>query len=613
MGKVEDNIPDILQFVAGLDVRRYGFAAADVGIRGYNETSNPRLLVLVDGQQVYLDDLGRTQWYTLPVELDEIRQIEVVKGPSTALFGFNAASGVINIVTYDPSRDSVNTLVARGGTQGYEAASGIATVPVAGLGGVRIAADGFHAREFNATTVAPADLLHQASPERDAVSVDGRVRVAPGVEVFASAAAVDTRVWEATSSPYYGTDYQRTNWSRLGVSADTRLGLLGLSVYRNELRYEYLGATEREDVHDIVTVVQASDLVKLGASHTVRVGLDYRSNAATSSNVLAGRIGYQVLSADAMWDWQITPALSLTNAVRLDHFALSQRGALLADTGLSARDYNGRTIDQPSFNAGLVWKASGRDTLRLLAARGLQLPSIYDLGLQDSQVFGGQTQVFAGQPGLNAASVSNLEVDWDRALPALRSTLRTAVFAKRTDNIITNPYEADLVGSGAIVGGIGEAIARAANVGHSSAVGGEIGLRGRSPSGLRWNASYSAISIADRLSINRDGIFSPQNYQAGTPAHVVVLGGGYTRGPWELDLQGRWQSAFLDYSASANQNTLQPVEVGGYVVLNARAAYKVTRTVTLALSALQFNNSHLTQAAAPPVERRVFLSVTAHL
>ena len=76
-----DNLPDILNFVAGLDVRRYGFAAADVAVRGYNEPSNPRLLVLLNGQQVYLDDLGRTQWYTIPVQLPEIRQIEVIKGP----------------------------------------------------------------------------------------------------------------------------------------------------------------------------------------------------------------------------------------------------------------------------------------------------------------------------------------------------------------------------------------------------------------------------------------------------------------------------------------------------------------------------------------------------
>lgn len=51
-----DNLPDILRFVPGLDVRRYGFAAADIGVRGYARPSNPRLLVLINGQQAYLDD-----------------------------------------------------------------------------------------------------------------------------------------------------------------------------------------------------------------------------------------------------------------------------------------------------------------------------------------------------------------------------------------------------------------------------------------------------------------------------------------------------------------------------------------------------------------------------
>jgi outer membrane receptor for ferrienterochelin and colicins len=74
------------------------------------------LLVLVNGQQVYLDDLGRTQWYTLPVTLEEIRQIEIIKGPNTALYGFNAVSGVINIITYDPLLESVNSATLRGGT-----------------------------------------------------------------------------------------------------------------------------------------------------------------------------------------------------------------------------------------------------------------------------------------------------------------------------------------------------------------------------------------------------------------------------------------------------------------------------------------------------------------
>ena len=125
--------------VAGLDVRRYGFAAADVGVRGYNETSNPRLLVLLDGQQVYLDDLGRTQWYTLPVTLLEIKQIEVIKGPNTALFGFNAASGVINIVTYDPLYDRrINTAQVGVGTQDYASISAVGTGQISDQAALRV-------------------------------------------------------------------------------------------------------------------------------------------------------------------------------------------------------------------------------------------------------------------------------------------------------------------------------------------------------------------------------------------------------------------------------------------------------------------------------------------
>jgi outer membrane receptor for ferrienterochelin and colicins len=610
-----DNIPDILQFVAGLNVRRYGFAAADVGVRGYNETSNPRLLVLLNGQQVYLDDLGRTQWYTLPVELDEIRQIEIVKGPNTALFGFNAASGVINIITYDPARESVNSVTARVGTQGYTALSAVGTGRIAEVGGLRVSVGGFNAQEFTPANVTPEDLAFRRSPQRRAGSFDARVNVASNVEVFASGAIVDTRTWEATSSPYFGTDSQRTNWARLGIAADTDYGLLGLSVYRNELLYVFDGASEWENLNDTVVVVQASDLVKLTAAHTIRFGLDFRDNTATSSAVLAGKINYQVASASMMWDWQITPSLSLTNAVRYDHFVLHQQGFLVPGVGFPSSAYNGHTIDEPSFNTGLVWKATDQDTFRLLAARGLQLPSIYDLGLQDRQPPGpdGQSYLFLGQPRAKAAVVSNLEFDWDRTIPALASTLRTAFFVQRTSDILTNPYEAEPSGDGVLTNGVEEQRAVAANVGYSSALGAEIGVRGHSASGFRWNASYSFIAISDHLSINQNGIFSPQDYQHGTPTHSVVLGGGYSIGRWEFDTQARWQSRFLDYRADPTQITLQPVMVPNYVVVNARAGYRVTDNITAALSAQQFNNSHLLVSAAPPIERRIFLSLTIHL
>ena len=220
--------------------------------------------------------------------------------------------------------------------------------------------------------------------------------------------------------------------------------------------------------------------------------------------------------------------------------------------------------------------------------------------------------LYLGQPGVNATSIDNVEVDWDRVLPAIDTTLRVAVFARRTDNILINPYENTPSGDGALIGGLEEQRVIAANVGYSMALGGEIGLRGQTASGFRWKASYSFISITDHLSINQNGIFSPQDFQHGTPTHAVMLGAGYSVDRWELDMTARWQSWFLDYRADPTQSQLQPVKIGNGLTATTRIGYRMTDNVTVALSAQQFNVSHMLVSAGPPVDRRIFLSLTAH-
>ena len=87
------DIPGVLAHVVGVDVQRWSVLGADVSVLSYDSSLTARTLVLIDGRQVYDDNFGRTEWAALPVELSEIRQIEIVKGPNSALFGFNAAGG----------------------------------------------------------------------------------------------------------------------------------------------------------------------------------------------------------------------------------------------------------------------------------------------------------------------------------------------------------------------------------------------------------------------------------------------------------------------------------------------------------------------------------------
>jgi len=82
----------------------------DVSVRGDNQERANKLLAMVDGRSIYVDHQGLVFWKALPVTLQEIERIEVVKGPVSALYGFKAFDGIVNIITKSP-RDGGGTFV----------------------------------------------------------------------------------------------------------------------------------------------------------------------------------------------------------------------------------------------------------------------------------------------------------------------------------------------------------------------------------------------------------------------------------------------------------------------------------------------------------------------
>lgn len=587
-------IPEVLRFVAGLDVRRYGQLDFAVGIRGYNTALNPRVLVLLDGRQVYQDDYGATVWPLIPVALGEIRQIEIIKGPSAALYGFNAVSGVINIVTYDPLRDKVNAAGAVGGTQNQAYGEAVATGQVPDTLGVRLAAKGFRGDDFRGLPAAVTD-----QPRTGTVALDMRARLAPGVEWTLSGSA------GSLTSAYYPDVGQYQTLSddnaslRSKITADTEFGLLQLDAYHNR-NVVHAAAVEPLSWRQQVTVVQASDVFKWGADHTFRVGAEYRDNAITSNRDFSGTLGYRIAAGSLMWEWQVLPELSLTDAVRVDALFLSHDGPQFTVPGLGPL-YRDVTLVEPSFNSGAVYRATEIDTVRLSTARAVQLPSLLNFGL--SATFG--PVVVAGNPGLLPSAVTNLELDYDRTLPGLASVLRVAVFRQNLDVTLGSPF-----GSGASVLPTGQPVLQARNFQGSEQIGSEIGVRG-SAEGFRWNTSYALADVHDRTPAPLLLTAPSVSYQRQTPVHAVIVGGGWSWDRVDVDAQLRWQSRYQDFRLNESLQTALPVTVPNFVTANVRFAYRLTDTVVASLTAEQLNRQFQMQTAGVATERRVFGGVQA--
>jgi iron complex outermembrane receptor protein len=598
-----NNIPDVLQFVTGVDIRRYGANDSMIAVQGYNQPVNPRLLVMVNGRQVYFDHFGYTAFSTIPVQLEEIRQIEVVMGPNTSLFGFNAASGVINIITFDPLFDSVNSATARFGNLSLLQGSAVTTAHIGDSAGVRLSAGGLQMNEF---TGGPTEAPRRPRTEDGAINIDSKARVAPGVEVMLEASISNSQA--SAIGPQAELDFNtyHTNSIKAGLMADTRWGALNLDAYRNWMGFTLqLGLPFDIFLQNTIYVVQASDTLKVSADHTIRVGVEYRDNMV-SGGLVGTTVGYSVYSASGMWDWQINPTVDFSNSVRIDYLSLNHAGALIPGTFTNAQ-YDSTTITQPSFNSGLVFKLTDDDTMRLTAGRGLQVPSLMDFGLVTATAPGAPSQI--GNPTLQPTAVWNLEAGYDHNLASISSLIRTSVFVQRNDNLLTEGP--DVLPTRLPTGRFAQI---AQNSGYSTAVGGQIGIKGQSESGFRWNASYMFEFIHDEFSsLNKVAITSPGNYQDGTPTSVVIVGGGYTRGKLEIDAQARWQSRYTDLIRQTIQSpTLTPIYVSDYVNVMARVGYNLTDNLTLALTGQQFYISRLVQTAGPPVQRTVIASVTAH-
>jgi iron complex outermembrane receptor protein len=116
------NFAELLRTVPGVNITQVSARDINVTSRGATGTLATGMLALLDGRSLYQDFFGFVMWDFLPVNLNEIKQVEVIRGPASAVWGANAVFGVVNVITKSPREMQGTSAVL--GVGGFDRQSG---------------------------------------------------------------------------------------------------------------------------------------------------------------------------------------------------------------------------------------------------------------------------------------------------------------------------------------------------------------------------------------------------------------------------------------------------------------------------------------------------------
>lgn len=111
-----NNFAELLRAVPGMNLAQTSVRDYNLNMRGATSTLSTSQLAVLDGRSLYLDFFGFIAWDLVPVNAFELKQIEVIRGPASAVWGANALSGVVNFISKTPRElDSNNLTINFGG------------------------------------------------------------------------------------------------------------------------------------------------------------------------------------------------------------------------------------------------------------------------------------------------------------------------------------------------------------------------------------------------------------------------------------------------------------------------------------------------------------------
>ncbi len=452
-------LSDALRSLPGVYVTTTKESRKIAWFRGVISADDNKVLLLIDGVPWY-DGVYTHAWIDEYLPLENVRQIEIIKGPGSTIYGTNAFSGVINVVTYGAGDLSGGFVRVLGGTSARRGVSAVAGHPFE-LGGA----------EGGITAYA---RWYEADGDGLDISPRGDTNVSGDDPKRAITAGVKLSLGDF-SLRWDGFDYRHTYYTQdqddpLDVLMQDENSFwlayhdqLATIDYRGQVgkkltitprltwrrhddpgQYAFLGAPQTTAVTDDLgettyTTSWDATLVetfKQTQAVNATVDLDWRPSPA---HVVVGGVGgealfveriadvyYEDLSHDGvegryyadpatLWGlwayaqetWTALPFLELTAGARLD--------------------YHGTYGAFPSPRAGVLLLPSDAVVVKVLYGRAFRAPTAREWLVQVSTDEEGRNDFTAGNPDLRPESINTVETEVSVA-PSRAVKLRAAGF-----------------------------------------------------------------------------------------------------------------------------------------------------------------------------------------
>jgi iron complex outermembrane receptor protein len=567
------DIPTLLSRLEGIAVSHNSTSSVAVAIRGYLGNTVSRVMVLINGREVYFDGFNDVYWSTLPVELEEIRQIEVIKGPQSALYGANAVDGVINIITFNPIDDDVTYARLRGGSQSLREGAVSVTQPIGDLAAIRVTAGYDHNDDTGQVLTSSTDANYAKNPTRRSLSINAALNLSEQSRIGFEASHSDISE-RSVNSVFFYDDRTVVDSVKANYTIDGAFGRIDAMANYTAIIVPWAQSSGFPDfaVSDHVMVGQVSDLFKLGPNDSFRLGIEGKRSTADAGVVTDGTVHEDLFAGSAMWEHRFSKSLSLVNAVRFDYFSLNRTGATQPYDIYSNADYH-RSLEGLSSNSALIYKVGSEDSLRVSFARGLKFPSLDQLDehqLSPPHVLPGFNFLIAadsfGNPNLLPSAVYEGQAGWQHRLTDWGVVCDLDIY----HSVTTRQINDELYRLAPVP------IVLYENVPGSLANGVELKIAHKAKEGWTWGMNYSFERVSDHADL---GLASAQ------PVHRLNANLGYAWSQWELDINASFASA----QSAKIVNSLFPAvpqqeRLTSYEILAPRLAWHATDNLLIEAS-----------------------------